>query len=384
MTREPRALIALAALAVAGLVFNRCSAPPAEEVESETVVSVKTEAAAIGDIRGVVHATGVVTPAPGADLVVIAPEAARIAEVPKAVGDRVRRGDVLVRFEIPTTAAELQRQQAEVTRAQAAIDNARAAQKRAAELFERGVAARREVEDATRALADAEAALAEAQASRDAAQTVAARATVLATFDGIVEARHHNPGDLVESAAGDLVLRVIDPRRLEVVASVPLGDASRVAVGSAARLVTGSDDGHAIALKVLSHPIAVDAGTATVPVRLGFGAVANLPAGAPVQLEIDAERHTDVVLVPAAAIVREGDEAAVFVANGEKAERRLVTLGLRDGSHVEIASGVKAGEAVIVDGHAGLPDGAAIHVANDAGDSKEPAAGKKPPKGEAK
>ena len=35
-----------------------------------------------------------------------------------------------------------------------------------------------------------------------------------------------------------------------------------------------------------------------------------------------------VVLVPAAAVLKEADETAVFVANGEKAERRVVTLGL--------------------------------------------------------
>ena len=45
-----------------------------------------------GAIRGIVHATGIVTPAPGAELMVVAPEAARIADLPHAGGDRVRRG----------------------------------------------------------------------------------------------------------------------------------------------------------------------------------------------------------------------------------------------------------------------------------------------------
>ena len=41
------------------------------------------------------------------------------------------------------------------------------------------------------------------------------RATVRATFDGVVAKRMHNPGDLVEATSGDPVLRIIDPRRLE-------------------------------------------------------------------------------------------------------------------------------------------------------------------------
>lgn len=365
------------AFLMAGVVgFAACGRETAEEVDSEAAVTVKTASPVVGAIRGVVHATGVVAPAPGAELVVVAPDSARIAEIPHAVGDRVRRGDLLVRFEIPGSAAEVQRQQAEVARARAALDNAKAAQTRAGGLFDRGVAARKEVEESNRALAEAEAALAEAQASLVAAQTVAARAAVRATFDGLVATRSHNPGDLVEASASDPVLRVIDPRRLEVVASIPLADAPRVEVGAAARIVSAPLVADGVVLKVLSRPAAVEAGTATVPVRLGIAGTANFPSGTPLQVDIDAEQHRDVVLVPGAAIVREGEETAVFVANGEKAERRPVKLGISDGTRVEIVEGVKAGEMVIVDGQAGLPDGAAITVETGAKPEPEAPAGK--------
>jgi RND family efflux transporter MFP subunit len=382
MTAGIRCRPILAALAVTVLaVWSGCGKRTEEEVESETVVSVKTVAAALGTIRGVVHATGIVNPAPGADLVVVAPEAARIAEVPRATGDRVRRGDLLVRFEIPTSAAEVERQQAEAARAQAALDNANAAQARARELFERGVAARKEVEDASRGVADANAALAQARASLAASQVIARRAVVRATFDGLVAKRLHNPGDLVEPSAGDPVLRVIDPSRLEVVASVPLADASRVELGAPAHLAPAPAGAAEIGLKVISRPAAVEAGTATIPIRLGFAGTADIAVGTPVQVDIDAELHKGVVLVPAVAIVREGEDAAVFVATGAKAKRRAVEIGLTDGSNVEIRSGVNAGEMVIVDGQAGLPDDAAIAVAGESGGAKEPAHGKAPARG---
>ena len=371
MTLEPHRRGALVMLPLVALVlFFACSKETEEEVESETVVSVKTEAATLGDIRGVVHATGVVTPAAGADLVVVAPEGARIAEMPRAVGDRVRRGDLLVRFEIPNSAAEVQRQQAAVTGAQAAIENARAAQTRARELFDRGVAARKEVEDTNRALSEAEATLSQARASLGAAQTVAGRSIVRATFDGIVSKRLHNPGDVVEAASSDPVLRVIDPRRLEVVAAVPLADASRVEVGASGLLVSAPATSPEVHLKVVSRPAEVEAGTATIPVRLGFVVPSNFAAGTPVEVNIEAEQHRGAVLVPAVAIVREGEETAIFAAAGNKAQRRHVQIGLTDGVHAEILSGIKAGEMVIVDGQAGLPDGAAIAVTADQGEHK--------------
>jgi RND family efflux transporter MFP subunit len=277
----------------------------------------------------------------------------------------------------------VQKQQAEVSRAQAAVDNARAAQARARELFDRGVAARKEVEDANRSVADADAALAEARALRAASQAIASRAVVRATFDGLVARRGHNPGDLVEPSAGDPVLRVIDPNRTEIVAAIPLADASRMDIGAPGNLAPAPANAPDVRLTVTSRPAAVDPGTATIPVRLGFAAPADIPAGTPVQVEIEAELHNGAVLVPLAAIVREGEETAVFVVVDSKAKRRAVRTGLSDAARIEIVSGVNAGEIVIADGQAGLPDGATISVSEGpgaTGDAGGGAAGRGEPK----
>jgi multidrug efflux pump subunit AcrA (membrane-fusion protein) len=82
-----------------------------------------------------------------------------------------------------------------------------------------------------------------------------------------------------------------------------------------------------------------------------------------VEIDIDAEERTDVVLVPAEALVHEGGSPSVMIANGGRAERRAVTTGLQDDQHVEIMTGVRAGEMVITRGQLGLADGTAISVA---------------------
>lgn len=356
-----RAVLSIALLVAA----TGCSRPVAEEVTSATPIQVRTRAATVGEVHGVVHATAIVTPSPGAEMIVVAPDVTRIVEMPRAAGDRVRRGDVLVRFEMPASVADVQRQRAELARAQVTLESARAAQVRAGELFERGVGARRDVEEARRGGADAEAALAQADAALRSAETVAGRATVRAAFDGIVSRRLHNPGDLVEATAADVVLRVIDPHRLELIAAVPISDAPRVAVGATARLSGEKHERHSPVFTVVAGPTAVDPGTATVPVRLAIRGPMAVPVGATVQVDIAAEHHAKVVLVPAIALVRDGGQTAVFVARGGKAERRAVILGLSDGTNVEIAQGLSAGEEVIVDGQSGLPDGAAIAINPD-------------------
>jgi RND family efflux transporter MFP subunit len=356
------------------LATATCSKPAAEETESEAPVPVKVEEATIGSLRGVLHATGVVNPAPEGELIVIAPEAGRIMDIPRAEGERVAKGDVLVRFEIPSLTAEVQRQAAEVQRAQAALATTKANQTRQQQLFDRGIAARKDVEDADRTVADAEAAVGQAEASRAAAVTAAARATVRATFAGVIAKRFHNPGDLVEPAASDPVLRVIDPRRLEVLASIPLSESPRMVLGARGWLKAGVNGIPDLALRVISRPAQVEPGTASIPVRLAFvgAAATNLSAGTPVQVDIDAEQHTNVVIIPATALVREGEETAVFVVMGDKAQRRPVQVGLTDGTDLEIVSGVRAGEMVIVEGQNGLPDGAKIAI--ETGEDEDEAA----------
>src|SRR5689334_4691371 len=338
------------------------------------------EEAMTGSIQGVLHATGVINPAPDGELIVIAPEAGRIVDIPRAEGERVNKGDVLVRFEIPSLTAEVQRQAAEVQRAQAALATAKANQVRQQQLFDRGIAARKDVEDADRTTADAAAAVGQAEASHAAAVTAAGRATVRATFAGVIAKRFHNPGDLVEPSASDPVLRIIDPRRLEVVASVPLSEASRVVIGAKGWMkagVTGTPD---LALKVVSRPTQVEQGTASIPVRLAFVGATTLAVGTPVQVDIDAEQHNNVVLVPVTSLVRDGEDTFVFVvmgdaAKGNSAQRRPVQIGLNDGTQLEVVSGVKAGEMVIVEGQAGLPDDAKVTI--ETGDDEDEAPAEK-------
>jgi membrane fusion protein (multidrug efflux system) len=353
--------LALAAAFWAAAMLAGCTKSATEEIETETVVPVTTAPAETGTIRAVIHATGDINPAPNAELIVVAPEAARITEITKAEGDRVRRGDLLVRFEIPTLNAEAVSKGAEATAARARLENARANQTRLKDLFERGVAARKEVEDADREVSEAQAALSQAQAGQSASETMAGRQTVRATFDGVIAKRSHNPGDVVEASASDPILRVIDPNRLQIDASVPISDLSRIVVGASGRLIQGNDL-PPLPLRVVSRPAAVEPGTAAAPVRLNFTVPHAFAVGTPVQVEIDAEEHADVVVVPTEAIVREGDETAVFVVAGNKAARRAVVTGIVDGKHVEIREGLKAGEQVIVHGQAGLPDGALITI----------------------
>jgi RND family efflux transporter MFP subunit len=360
-----RGVAAAAAMACSAAMLSACrraDAPPA--AREEFIVPVGAVAAGTAAIRAVVRASGMVVPSEGGEFLAIAPEPARIVEIGKAEGDAVRSGETLVRFELPSAAQEVARLTADLASAQAQLENARINQTRIRDFVERGLVPRRDLEVADRELADAQAAVNRLTGASAAAEAAAARAIIRAPFDGIVAARRHNPGDLVLSTSGDPVLRIVDPRRLEVVAFVSEADIARVVPGATAR-IAAAPGSEPVRLTV-SRRIAdrADSGN-TLPVRLVFEQPTQLPVDTRVEIDIDAEARANAVLLPAEAIVREGAETVVFIAAGARAVRRVVTTGIADGPRVEVTSGVRAGELVITRGHVGLADGASISVAID-------------------
>ena len=323
---------------------------------------VSARPAEIGSLRAVIRTTGIVTPAPGAEFLATAPETARILEVGKAEGDPVASGDILVRFDAASAAANVARQRSDLASAHALAENARIAQTRMRDFVDRGLVARQEMDRADRDLADAQAGVARAQSALAAAETAAARAIVRAPFSGIVANRFKNPGDLVVTT--DTVLRVIDPRRMDVMATVPSADVPRVVPGASARLMAGG--GLVVRLSVAGRAATVSAQPDSGPVRLTFVEPATVPADTTVEVDIDAEERVGAVFVPVEALVRQGDrakgEVVVMVAAGNTAERRVVTVGVETDERAEITSGLKPGELVITRGQSGLQDGAAISV----------------------
>ena len=356
MAFGPAAIALAAAVLIAGC--SREAQRPTER--QETIVPVGAVAAQRAAIRAVIHVSGVVVPAQGGEFLVLAPEPARLGDVMKAQGDPVKSGDVLARFDMPSAAQSMARLTSELAAAEAQLENARINQERVRGFVERGLVARRELDGAQRDLADAQAAVERARNAQAAAQAGVGRGTVRAPFDGIVATRTHNPGDMIASTT-EPVLRVVDPRRLEIVAMIPRADQSRVVTGATARVAAAGSE--IVQLTVAGRSTDRASTEETVPFRLVFAAPTTLAVDTPVQLDIDAEARTDTVLVPAEAVLREGSETVVFVARDARAERRVVKTGIENPAQIEVTTGLRAGELVITRGHVGLADGAAITVA---------------------
>jgi multidrug efflux pump subunit AcrA (membrane-fusion protein) len=158
------------------------------------------------------------------------------------------------------------------------------------------------------------------------------------------------------------VLRVIDPARLEILASVPAAQLSLVGPGHAAKIFNPGD-ASVIDGAVIHVPPLIDPSAATGDVRVSLPKGSNLTAGTPVQVEIMSEERQSVMVIPTSAVLREGEEAYVMLAgNDGKAHRKSIVVGLVAHERTQVASGLAVGDNVILAGPEPVPDGASITI----------------------
>ncbi len=350
-------ILALATL----LTLSGCRRAAPRESEPEPAVPVIVEPVKLGNIRGTISATGVVATLPGAMFSVVATQPARIAEITKVVGDPVKSGETLVRFEFPSLRAQRSVNEAAMKSAALRVQQAQLTQERIGMLVAKGAASRSELDDADRDLTAAEAELAVAKAALAAVDAQSGDTIIRAPFEGTVTERLHNPGDTVRADESDPILRLIDPRQVQVIATLPVADIARFVVGATARTIAEGQSKPDL-LTVATRP-APESGAKTVEVTLAFDKPTELKPGTQVGIEIDAEQRSNVPLVPAVAVIRDNPaEPVVVVAVAGVVQRRPVVIGLVDGENIEILSGLKPGELIITQGHSSLRDGTPVSV----------------------
>lgn len=324
--------------------------------------------------------------------VVSSPVAAYARRIDLDVGDDVKRGAVLAYLEPPRAEVLDVRRRAEAEarvaaakasisaaeqRVQAARVNAEFAQKeldrirtlRAAQLIAADAEDRAatESERATAELRSAEFTVAttkyEMEAARTALQysdattaTAKAPITVRAPVAGRVLKIQHKSEGLV--AAAQPLLEIGDANTLEVEIDVLSADAVRLRPGTLVEFERWGGEGVLTGKVRLVEPAgftkvsALGVEEQRVWVIADFTSPAaqwqTLGDGYRVEASFILWQENNVLQIPASALFRDGNSWAVFVAQDEKAVKRAVQIGQRNGLNAQIVSGIDEGERVIV------------------------------------
>lgn len=293
----------------------------------------------------------------------------RVMALPFREGERVAKGQVLLKLDDQIERAELQLAERDQETTLARREEACLAAERAQRELER---TRRLAEDqiasqdlldqaateARRAAAACEAARSSVERARAAVRLARARVektVLLAPFDGVIAELDAEVGEWVTPSPPALpvppVIDILDPTSLYVSAPMDEVDSARIEVGFPARVTVDSFPGKHFSgrvARVAPYVLDVEEQNRTVEIEVNLErteVTERLLPGTSADVEVILEAREDVLRVPTPAIVQ---GRLVLGIEDQTLVERSIETGLSNWDFTEVMSGLEAGERVVV------------------------------------
>jgi len=357
--RKLRWWIAIALVVVGWLVWKHATTPPPPQPPTGEV---KT-----ADIVQTAQAAGTLQPRNKVD--VGAQVSGQVKEIPVVLGQAVKKGDLLVLLDPQLAQADVAQAEAALAQQQALLDANRVdleaalrERDRQRRLLKGDATAATEAEKAENDYAHLEAAVRgqaasvkQLQAQLDHGKLNLSYTRITAPIDGVVVSIPVQVGQTVIAVqTTPVMVTVADLDTITVRTKVPEADVQSLAPGQKASFTTLSGDGRRYEGKLrVIQPVPERAGNAVF-----YNALfevdnrdRKLFSDMTVQVDIETGEVKKVLAMPIVALGERGKDGAyavTVVAAGGKNEPRQVRTGLHDAASVQVLSGVKAGEKVLL------------------------------------
>ncbi len=267
-----------------------------------------------------------------------------IISLPVDLGSKVQQGDLLAELRAGEIAAQVQQ-------AKAQLEQAKRNLVREENLLKKNAATPQVVKSFRDSTKIAEAAYKEALTMLDYAR-------ITAPFSGIVTKKMANVGDL--ATPGNPLLYLEEENNFQVITDIPEAMILRIQKDDRLPIFVPSANLSIEGTVAEVSPVA-DPSSRSAPIKLRIASDPRLRSGqfARVTLTMD---QAETLIVPTPAVIPLGQMERVFVVEDQKARLRLVRIGTRSVSHIEILSGLSEGETVITAGHENLLDGQPLSI----------------------
>ena len=376
-TREARrrrpsvaGLALLIALVVAGRLARGQSRAPARP--APTPVAVITAPAHEGDLPVTLSALGTVT---ALNTVTVRSRAdGQLVRVLFREGQTVRAGERLAEIDPRPFEVQLAQAQGQQARDEALLANARVDLDRYRDLVAKDAVPRQQLDTQAALVRQYEAALVSDRAQVASARLSLAYCRITAPLSGRIGLRLVDPGNMVHASDSGGLAVITEVQPIAIVFSVPEDDLPQMLkhLGTRPALVVEAYDReqkNKLAMgSVLTVDNQIDPATGTVRVKALFAnADRSLFPNQFVNVRLLVDTVHAAALVPAPAVQRGPDSTFLYVVRPDRTvQRRTVTLSAGDDQQVAVASGLAAGERVVVDGFDRLQDGAGVTEARPA------------------
>jgi len=346
---------------IALLALTACGRGKKEDAATEVkpALTVTSTAVRQAPVKRSVLASGAIFPW---QEVVIGPEVGgyRVSGLNVDVGDKVKRGQILVQLADDLLKAEVASRRAALRAAEARAANSAAAWRRGQAMMGSGALSQANLDTLQADQLATAAAVDTARADLATSELRLRYTQVAAPDDGVITARTVSVGQIAQTGAE--MLRLLRQNRVDWRAEVPEGQLGGLRSGLAVKITTA--DGKSVQAKVRAVAPTVQAGTRTALIYADITGGEARP-GMFARGEIETGT-SESLLAPVASLVVQDGYSYLFVL-GDKGivQRRLVHTGVVYSDDVEVLDGVKAGERIVVKGAGFLKDGDTVRV-NDA------------------
>jgi RND family efflux transporter MFP subunit len=280
----------------------------------------------------------------------------------KDIGSSVKKGELLAEITAPEIDQELSQAISSRDQAAASTALAKSTADRWQALRQKDAVTQQDLDERLSAFNQASANLAAAEANVGRLRKLQGFNQVAAPFDGVVTRRNVDVGDLVNAGNGGtgqalFAVAQVDPLRLYVF--VPQVYARQIKIGDNVTVTLAERAGEQYRGTVARTARAIDTGTRTMQVEIRVPNPSNtLITGSYVQvtLPINADVHTLVVPTNVLLFRPDGTRIAL-VDDAGRVHLMLVKLGTDFGTEVEVLSGLRASDRLIVNPADSLADG---------------------------
>ena len=283
------------------------------------------------------------------------------------IGSHVQKGQLMAIIETPEVDQQLQVAEAELKSAQADLTLANTTSERYQSLLKSDSVSKQETDVAVGGAAAKRAAVDAAEASVRRLQQLQSFERVYAPFSGIVTVRNTDIGALIDAgsaAAPKELFRIASINRLRVFVAVPETYAPAIRNGDTARLTLDEFPGQQFSGTIARNSSAIDPASRTLNVEVDFdNSAGKLLPGAYVFAHFKLPQEVRLLSVPANALLFRAEGLRVGVVRDGRVHLQPITIGKDNGTSLEVASGLSADDAIILDPSDSLIEGQQVKIA---------------------
>jgi RND family efflux transporter MFP subunit len=283
------------------------------------------------------------------------------------IGARVKQGQLLAVIDAPEIDQQLAQSLSNLNTAKANLALAEITKNRYEGLIKTNAVAQQDVDNAVGSY-NANQAIVEAdQANVKQLEALQSFEKIYAPFDGVVTARNTDIGDLINSGSTGSVktdlFHIAQPGTLRVYVNVPEEYSQGVKTGMTANLALAEFPGRSFQGKLVRTADAINVTTRTLLIEIDVdNPTGTLLTGSYAEVHLQVPTKASTYLVPVNTLLFRSEGLRVGIVKDGKVELSAVTPGHDFGDQIEIVSGLKADDQVIVNPPDSIVSGQQVQI----------------------